>query len=565
MTGGARATARAGSARPGVTSRGPYETESGGRLRVLRHYLPVLVGVVIITLVVVIAPSSVPPRSAEAGAATPLVLPDPPNSAGVAVSGVHCGGGVRQVRWSKYAPVCQPAFSGSNGGATTAGVTATTITISTRNAVPPAIVAALGTIGRSIVGTKAQTLAAMQEYVDIFNREFELYGRRVVLKPFDGRGSFATEQAGGGQAQAQQDADRAKSLGAFADVSTISETAPYAQALAQNRLISMGAPYVSSSFLEQNAPYAFTPGPNCSKLSSISTTVIGRGLGRMPAIFAGDPSLRSRPRRIGVAFPSSATYQACDGSIVSDLKDRYHVDVGPVIRYPFTTVGDSADAPNMVAQFKSAGVTTVFCGCDPATIIYLTAAARRQDYRPEWVNINTSDPYNRLADQAQWSHSLAGGHVPQAAAVDEAQVAFRLAGGRGSLVSSYASIYEPLLLLFDALQAAGPNLTPSSFEQGFASLPTSLPGGMYGQWRFGQGTHDASSSFQVESWNPRAISPADGKAGAYQACNGGQEYADVGPPELPANRQLDCFGRPSSTPARNSSSPGGGRRAGGGT
>src|SRR5438477_11140252 len=57
-----------------------------------------------------------------------------PGSAGTAVSGVHCGPGVRQVPWSAYAPLCEPAYHGNNGGATSTGVTASTITITYRMA-----------------------------------------------------------------------------------------------------------------------------------------------------------------------------------------------------------------------------------------------------------------------------------------------------------------------------------------------------------------------------------------------------------------------------------------------
>src|SRR5579864_2190594 len=52
---------------------------------------------------------------------------------GVAVSGVKCGPGVRQVTWTPYAPPCIPKWSGSNGGATAHGVTGSTITLVLRN------------------------------------------------------------------------------------------------------------------------------------------------------------------------------------------------------------------------------------------------------------------------------------------------------------------------------------------------------------------------------------------------------------------------------------------------
>jgi hypothetical protein len=532
----------------------------GGRSQVFRHYLPVLVGLAVIVLVVVLVPSSVPPSTVAPAATGPNRIPDAPNSPGVAVSGVRCGGGARQVTWSDYAPLCQPRFSGSNGGATSPGVTRTTITVTSRQAITPGIAAAIGSIGSSLVGSNLQTQALMQAYIDVFNKEFELYGRKVVLKPFTGRGDFEIEQSGSGQAEAQQDADTAKAMGAFADVSTLSETATYAQALVQNQVISVGAPYVSTSFLQQNAPYAFTVGPSCNELSSITDAVVGRGLGTMPAIFAGDPALRSRHRVIGVAYPDSATFQTCDAGLVATLRSQYHVHVGPVVTYPFTELGNQEEAANMIAQFKSAGVTTVFCGCDPAMINLATTAANTQQYHPEWVNINTGDAYNRFANQAQFSHDLAAGQVEQPTASEEPATAYKLADDpKTALIPSYATIYAPLLLLFDALQAAGPDLTPTTLERGFQSLPASLPGGMYGQWKFGAGRYSASATFQVEYWDPTAVSPSDGQAGAYRPCNRATEYADVGQPRLPAG-QLDCFGSTGGGPSPPAARTGAGSR-----
>src|SRR5258708_2370824 len=94
-----RGTARTGSAGAIDPSRVPrgVARDRGARgdgwRRILRHYLPVLLGLAGIALAVILAPSSLPPTGEGVHAAAPLVLPDPPNSPGVAVSGVHCGNG----------------------------------------------------------------------------------------------------------------------------------------------------------------------------------------------------------------------------------------------------------------------------------------------------------------------------------------------------------------------------------------------------------------------------------------------------------------------------------------
>jgi hypothetical protein len=73
-------------------------------------------------------------RSAVRGPGVPagVTAPAAAGSAGMTKSGVACGPGVRQVKWTNYAPLCVPAYSGNNGGATSHGVTNDTITVSFR-------------------------------------------------------------------------------------------------------------------------------------------------------------------------------------------------------------------------------------------------------------------------------------------------------------------------------------------------------------------------------------------------------------------------------------------------
>jgi hypothetical protein len=104
--------------------------------------------------------------------------------------------------------------------------------------------------------------------------------------------------------------------------------------------------------------------------------------------------------------------------------------------------------------------------------------------------------------------------------------------------------YYTLLQVFEGLQAAGPDLTPQTFEQGMFDLPPSTgsdPVG--GEWVSGDDVFDPIVSFGLVWWNPNGTSAFDGKTGTYVACDAGQVYtvtdlAALGPP----GHQLDCFG-----------------------
>jgi hypothetical protein len=538
-----------------VDGRGPQPATGLGRLtRPARHYAPVLAGVAVFVLVVTLTPTAEAPTASVSGSAgapvsnplTTLPAAYQPGASGMAVSGVRCGPGVRQVPWSHYAPECQPRWHGANGGATAPGVTARTITLTFRYAATPAEAALFASFAPETVGTEAEAVRAMQGYVSLLNRTYELYGRHVVLKVFNGKGDVLPEASGGGQAAAEADAATAKSLGAFADVSLLFSTSVYDQALARQKVVAIGGAFESTQELQQYAPYQFTPGPDCDKASSEGAAIIGRAMVGLPAIYAGDPAMHPRTRVFGFMVPDNPLYAACTTALQDALQQRYHTRFAVVFRYglDLTSASNSGQYTNAIAQFKAAGVTTIICGCDPVTPLFLTQDANAEDYHPEWFSLGFGDAFSRLPATDQWSHDISGGVANLPRAAEESYHAFRLAYPTGDIPPSYEAIYAPLMFLFDALQAAGPDLTAQNLERGLWSLPRSAPGGEYGVWRFGPGTVDPSSSFQILWWDPTGVSVQDGKAGTYQPCNDGAGYlAGTDFAALPDHQQLRCFDR----------------------
>jgi hypothetical protein len=212
--------------------------------------------------------------------------------------------------------------------------------------------------------------------------------------------------------------------------------------------------------------------------------------------------------------------------------------------YPENIGQFAQNGSSMAAQMKSAGVTTVICFCDPLMPIFITQASTQQGYHPEWIFQNDFDPIAQDADQNQFAHALAPGPSVHVGPDSEAFAAYQLANpGRAPASIYFQSAYEVLLHLFGALQAAGPNLTPATFEQGMFSLPSSLPGGNYGDWTYGAGAFTPESSVQVVYWD-RSRTSIDGKPGSWTACDGGASYPLLDPPGWgAAHTQLHCFGQ----------------------
>jgi hypothetical protein len=519
--------------------------------RIVGRYVPLLVALAILVALVETAPPVKSPGSLtqqKSALALPagITPPAPPGTPGRTVAGYRCGPGIRQVPWSKYAPICEPAWHGNNGGATAPGVTATTITLTYREAESAEEKALLSFVGQSTVGTNREAIETMEAYIRLFNRTFELYGRHVVLKPFKGKGDFLEEDEGKDIAAAQADAATAKKLGAFADISLLASTEPYDEALAHEGVIAIGAPFMSQSFFERYAPYEYTTSPTCNDVAEASATLIGHMMAGMKAIYAGSARLRAKTRVFGLLYPDNPQYVACGRQFLEELNQLAKVRPARVIAYSFDIADLEQEATNAISQFKAAGVTTVLCACDPVTPIFLTAAANQQHYYPEWFTTDWGDGFARLPAQNQWAHAMTGGIANRPLRDQEAYKAFFMGAPKGAQpIPTFSSVYEPLLLFFDALQAAGPYLTPETFEKGMDSLPPSLPGGMFGSWIFGNNKFSPSADTQILWWNPKAIVRHNHSVnkGQWQACNNGAFYGIAkGDAPLPKHRQLQCFG-----------------------
>jgi hypothetical protein len=99
-----------------------------------------------------------------------------------------------------------------------------------------------------------------------------------------------------------------------------------------------------------------------------------------------------------------------------------------------------------------------------------------------------------------------------------------------------------LSFISSGIMGAGPTLTPEHFEQ---ALLTSDPTGGWDNVhdptetyvKFGPGDYTAVSDAREVYWDPKAISPIDGKPGAYISLNGGRRYTlgqwPRGEPDLP--------------------------------
>lgn len=476
-----------------------------------------------------------------------------PDLSGTAVTGVKCGNGARQFTWSEYAPYCEPVFHGNNGGATGQGVTATTITLTYRLANSAQQTAIDSAAGAANIN-QTDMVEDLQSYINYFNTQFELYGRHVVLKTFQGQGDYIEEDQGQDLAATQADAVTAHDMGAFGDVTFSLESSQYyEQDLAAEHVISFSPIGMSQQWFEQYAPYEYSvQGPSGTTSIQDATSVICQRMAGMPAIFAGSPTLQASKRVFGIIFPQTPVYQSEVDQWQSLLASQCHVSVAKVIGYSINVAEYEEEAASAMAQLNAAHVTTILCACDPIADIFFSQAADDQAYYPEWFASYFGDPIARNYDQSEWDHAIvAGWQWPPYASVEAYRTFERAYPGKQpaetppSSPRYYYVPYYQLLQIFDALQAAGPDLNAATFEQGMFSLPPSTPGDVIGgQWQFGPDVFDPIHSYTLAWWDPNAVSDFDNTKGAYQWCNSAQVYTASDPAALGGpGVQLACFGK----------------------
>ncbi|MER3452482.1 MAG: hypothetical protein C4321_08380, partial [Chloroflexota bacterium] len=427
---------------------------------------------------------------------------------------------------------------GDNGGATARGVTPTTIKVAYRVLNERGFQQTLAELaGASLVDTPEtirKTVTALAEY---FNARFQFYGRKLSIVFYDGKGSNTTELLGGGRDKAEADAITvADQIGAFADLSATSE--PYANALARRGVIGFGTPYLSRAWHEQRAPFAWSLATDGTLVSELAAEYGVKRLCGRPARYAGG-ALAGRPRVFATLAPENSWYQESvenarrifrEGGCDPGVNRKYVLDLGTM----------SNQAANIIPALKSAGVTTVFCGCDPILPVFLSGVANRERYYPEFIVTGTAltdtDIVGQLWDQTFASHafgvsSLSDPVPPQSTIAYEAYKTVR----DDEPAFSVDLVYYQMYMLAIGVQLAGPRLTPATFEQGMFRYPART--GPVGLWRFGPGDRTAANDVREIYWDPSAVSTYNAKQGAYRGTTGQRWVAGripPGEPELPS-------------------------------
>ncbi|HEY2429813.1 MAG TPA: hypothetical protein VGI06_12835, partial [Acidimicrobiales bacterium] len=438
------------------------------------------------------------------------------SSPAAAIAGVgHCAG--FQVPGDPYAAPCM-TFSGNNGGATTKGVTGTEIHIAYRVTSDKSFQQTLAQLaGAQLQDTQAdieRTITALAQY---FNTHYQFYGRKIVIDFYNGQGSLSNELLGQGQAQAEADAITVgQQMKTFGDISAESE--PYADALSHQGVMGFGDPYMSQHWHQQHAPYIWSIAADGTKVASFAAEYVAKRLcpAGSPAVYAGG-ALKNKPRKFATLAPDNSWYQE-SVQVARGITQKAGCDPGENIEYQLDLGTMSNQADNIIAKLKADGVTTISCGCDPIIPVFLSGAAARQGYFPEFIITGTAltdqDIVGQLWNQQFAAHAL--GISPNEAPLPSSQT---LGYAAYKTVRSDEPafgvdlIYYQMAMMAIGIQMAGPNLTPLTFQQGMQSYPGRQ--GPAGLWSFVPGNYTIGEDVREICWSPNTTSTYNQKQGAY--------------------------------------------------
>ncbi|MFL6206264.1 MAG: hypothetical protein ACJ739_13035 [Acidimicrobiales bacterium] len=535
-------------------------------LRVVRSYGPLLAVAMVFLLMAVVVPTADRAHEAYAGnvevptfatgqaagpegaAAAGAAATDGTAAAGDTTGGAGSGGGSQggvtpctdrtlQVPGDPYSPPCY-AFSGNNGGSTYQGVSDKEILVTVRTLEGPSAAEIFADISGEQVSDSPEayrnTANALAEY---FSTRFQMYGRKIKLVEFRGEGNGATELLGGGKEKALADAVRAsKEHKAFADISAI--TIPYADALAQQKMVNIGSPYPSREWFVRRRPYSWSLFPDGTNVvESSAAAFLSRLAPGSKADYAG-AGIKGQTRKFGIVAPENQEYQESVNAFMRKARAA-GIPISLNMKYKLDLSSMPNQASNIIAQLKDAGITSVLCACDPVMLaLGMTPKANEQGYEPEWITSGLAfvdqDIVSQLIDQDQWARAFGIAYnaesEPQGRSFPYA--AFKQMRPNDEPAFGVEEIYYQMYLLAIGIQMAGPNLTPQTFEAGMFAYPGGT--GPRGLWGFGEGDYTPTDDFREIWWDPNRISGQNNKPGAWVQLNGGARWSPQKPPTGPA-------------------------------
>lgn len=417
-----------------------------------------------------------------------------------------------------------------NGGETAPGVTGDTIKVvawlpSEDDPVRSLVLQRLG-----FKASNAELQETYEGFVEIFQRYYQTYGRKVELEILEASGSILDPTA------ARADAVRAaEEMGAFAVLG-----GPLLGSAWTDELHARGVVCIACPGISEPEPTVFSIPPTNGQVRAHLSAYVSRKLAGKKAEFAGD-ELQGEDRVFGHLALGMSEGDERGAERLKEMLAEEDVELVEQILYPLDPGRAAELATNAVTKMQEAGVTTVLVQADPILLPAFTAEATKQEWYPEWVLggspfIDTT-AFARTFDQDQWEHAFGISYFPPQVdrSVNPPIQLYEWFHGEAPPVDATIPlllIYPQVALFYTALQYAGPDLTAETFRDGlFTTPPTpravTQPSVSYGEERWSEPDYAGIDDMVELWWDPDTEGPDEAgeeDEGVYRYVDGAQRY-----------------------------------------
>jgi hypothetical protein len=442
-------------------------------------------------------------------------------------------GGLLQENVTTFSLPCMPKFVGDNGGATYQGVTATEIKVVLPiSHYEPAVQAALTAVGLS--ATDQQYQEASEVFAEFINKHYELYNRKITVVSHP----FFCPTGDDPCFRAEAKAILAKYKG-FAIVWQVPGIAPpsFMDEVARARVIGLGAPGLPTEWYKARRPYMWTEVPQ----SPVSTDLIAdyycKKMYGKNATQAGDPRMKVQKRKLGIIVTEDPENVAAAKNVLNQVTGGMcgtKNDGTQFYTVPVNTDERNDYYPTLHTRLRNDGINVTLQL--PSTEVLGCAECDKQQYYPESLisgqNQNDADIVGRLDASGERLNRFGIGMRPTATPLNEHNFRRAAHDVRPGYDPEYITEgpYLELAMIGRMIQLAGPRLTPANLELGAHSMvqlggftnPHPWPGWKccdpsIPKWTFGDGADDYSAWSDAREiyWDDKAISPDDGRPGAW--------------------------------------------------
>ena len=372
-----------------------------------------------------------------------------------------------------FAPFCMAPFEGDNGGATSTGVTAETITIVHYQGPDNDPIIGYITDAVKVDDTNAQEFDTVANLLPYYEQFYEFYGRKVEIVRYESTG-LATDEV-----TARADAQRiVEEYKPFAVIGGPALTNAFADELAARNVTCISCGGGSTAWYAERDPYVWGIDGGAAQKQVHVAEFIGKQLAGKPAVHAGDEFVDT-VRKFGFIYVESSSESKILADQMVERLDAVGARPAEVLPYVLDPGSIQQTASQIIAKLKASGVTTVILSTDPVAPRDFTREATAQEYFPEWIvaaaTLTDTTAFGRSYDQQQWAHafgvtSLAVRLNPDISGIYSVYKWFT--GEEPPAGDSMGVFMPPFQLLFSALQSTGPNLTSENLATAIRSFQT---------------------------------------------------------------------------------------------